>query len=77
VFSDNPRALRALSLFYGLTPTYMEKPAGTAAFIKATDARLRDSGWAEPGDPVVVVVGEPIGEADYTNSIRIHTVREC
>jgi pyruvate kinase len=75
VFSDNRQALQALSLFYGLTPTYMDKPANTAAFIKAADARLRASGWANPGDPVVVVVGEPIGEADYTNSIRIHTVR--
>ena len=76
VFSDNPLALRSLSLFYGLTPTYMSKPEDTAEFIRAVDATLRETGWADVGDPVVVVVGEPIGQADYTNSIRIHTVRE-
>jgi pyruvate kinase len=76
VFSDNPQALRALSLYYGLTPTYMDQPEGTAEFITAIDGSLRQRGWAEVGDLVVVVVGEPLGEADYTNSIRIHAVRE-
>jgi len=76
VFSDNRQALQALSLYYGLTPTYMDEPEGTAEFIRAVDGSLREAGWAEVGDPIVVMVGEPIGQADYTNSIRIHTVRD-
>ncbi len=76
VFSDNTQALRALSLYYGLIPTYMAEPEGTSDFIEAVDGALRETGWAEAGDPIVVVVGEPIGQADSTNSIRIHTVRD-
>jgi len=77
VFSDNPQALQALSIYYGLTPTQMAAPEGTADFIKAVDSVLRQTGWASAGDTVVVVIGEPIGQADYTNSIRIHTVRDA
>jgi pyruvate kinase len=54
----------------------MSMPGSTSEFIRAVDATLRETGWASVGDPLVVVVGEPIGQADYTNSIRIHTVRE-
>ena len=74
VFSDNTQALRSLSLYYGLTPTFMAEPENTDGFIAAVDALLQERGWAVEGDTIVVVVGEPLGQADITNSIRVHTV---
>ena len=63
-----------MSILYGLFPYFMEQPESTAAFIIHLDKLLIDQKWAETGDPIVLVLGEPIGEEGLTNKIQIHYV---
>ena len=52
-FSDNHRALRRMTMMYGIRPIYSRKPASTAEFVAQVDRVLREHGWAAEGDPVV------------------------
>lgn len=73
-FSDDDEALRTLSLLYGITPVCLEQPGSANDFIARVDALLLDRQWAERGDAVVVVFGEPLGQVDTTNNVRIHYI---
>ncbi len=42
--------------------------------MQSIDELLVERGWAEPGDALVVVKGEPLGIPGVTNEIRIHYV---
>ena len=75
--SSNPEALRRMSILYGLFPLYMEQPESTAEFIIQLDELLLDQKWAEIGDPIVLVLGEPIGQEGLTNKIQIHYVGDA
>lgn len=75
--SSNPDALRRMSILYGLFPLLMEQPESTAAFIIQLDKLFIDQKWAEIGDPIVLVLGEPIGQAGLTNKIQIHYVGDA
>jgi len=52
----------------------MERPADGIAFVEEVDGLLIDNGWADPGDGVVIVKGDPLGIPGVTNQIRIHYV---
>ena len=73
-FSSNPEALRRMSILYGVVPLFLEQPESTAAFIEQLDKLLIDRGWAQIGDRIVLVLGEPIGQAGLTNKIQINYV---
>ena len=75
--SSNPEALRRMSILYGLFPLFMEQPDSTASFIIQLDKLILDQKWAETGDPIVLVLGEPIGQAGLTNKIQIHYVGDA
>jgi pyruvate kinase len=72
--SANPAALRRMSLMFGVEPIAMDRPREAGDFLDAIDRLLLARQWAEPGDPVVVVLGEPLGTAGVTNELRIHYV---
>jgi pyruvate kinase len=73
-FSDNPEALRRMTLMYGLKPVCMPKPVNTAEFIAQVDRKVQEEGWAGKGDPIIIVSGEPIGQVGRTNSVSIHYI---
>jgi len=75
-FSSSSDALRRMSLLYGVVPRHMETPESTADFVKQVDAMILENQWAKVGDPIVMVMGEPIGQAGLTNKIRVHYVGE-
>lgn len=75
-FSSDSHALRRMSVLYGVVPRYMETPQSTDDFIKAVDELLLQNEWAETGEPIVIVSGEPIGRAGLTNRIRVHYIGE-
>jgi pyruvate kinase len=75
--SSNPEALRRMSILYGLFPFFMDQPESTAAFILQLDKLLIDQKWAQKGDPIVLVLGEPIGQEGLTNKIQIHYVGDA
>lgn len=72
--SSNPRALRRMSLLFGVVPVYMPRPKSPEVFLAAVDDLLQHNHWADPGDPVVIAKGEPLGIPGVTNKIRIHYV---
>jgi pyruvate kinase len=72
--SSREAALRQMSLLFGVHPIAMERPRDSLAFLESIDTMLTDRAWARPGDPLVVVKGEPLGIPGVTNEIRIHYV---
>ncbi len=75
-FSSNQRALRQMTLLYGVHPIYLPQPADPEDFVAAVDTILQEQQWAQPGDPVVIVKGSPLGAPGVTNKIRIHYVAD-
>jgi pyruvate kinase len=76
-FSSSSAALRRMSVLYGVVPRFMERPEGSAEFVAAVDAMLLENEWLAPGEPVVMVMGEPFGQEGLTNKIRVHYVGEA
>ncbi|MBG88053.1 MAG: pyruvate kinase [Verrucomicrobiales bacterium] len=75
-FSESTSALRRMSLLYGVVGRKMQRPKSADTFLHAVDDLLLKNDWATRGDPIVVVMGEPIGKAGLTNKILIHHVGE-
>ena len=73
-FSDNPAALRRMAIMYGLKPVFMPRPGSTAEFIAQIDRQVQKRGWAGKGGPIVIVSGEPIGQAGRSNKLSIHYI---
>ncbi len=71
-FSSNQVALRRMNLMFGVVPIYLERPATPDEFVAELDRRLLETGWVQPGDPIVITKGEPLGLPGVTNKIRIH-----
>lgn len=72
--SSNPHALARMSLLFGVVPLHMPRPKDAEAFVARIDELLQQQKWAEPGDPIVMAHGEPLGIPGVTNKIRIHHV---
>jgi pyruvate kinase len=72
--SSKENALRQMALLFGVHPFHMDRPTDTADFLARLDDLLLSRNWVEPGDPVVIVKGEPLGIPGVTNMIRIHYV---
>jgi len=72
--SASPKALRRMCLMFGIEPIAMDRPSEAGAFLEAIDRLLLTRGWGEAGDPIIVVLGEPLGTAGVTNELRIHYV---
>ena len=74
--SSNGEALRRMGLLFGVVPLSMDRPGQNDPnrWLNDIDALLLRRGWAQEGDPVVVVKGEPLGNPGVTNAIRVHYV---
>jgi pyruvate kinase len=66
-----------MTLMYGLKPVHMVKPESTLDFIAQVDRKVQKEGWAEKGDPIIIVSGEPIGQVGRTNSVSIHYIGDA
>ena len=74
--SSSDVALRRMSMLYAVCPVKLAQPTSVEAFVESIDRMLLDDGWAQKGDAVIVVTGEPIGAVGVTNKLRIHYVGE-
>lgn len=72
--SSNPKALARMSLLFGVVPLHMTRPKDPQTFVARIDELLQQQEWAQPGDPIVIAHGEPLGIPGVTNKIRIHHV---
>jgi pyruvate kinase len=73
-FSNDAKALRRMSLLYGVTPAFMEEPASSDEFMAKADRVLLESGWARQGDPVVYVLGATMAQTSITDKVCIRQV---
>lgn len=76
VFSNDEERLRQLSILHGVKPSLMETPKSGSDFIKKIDKLMLAEKWAEKGDAIVIVSGDPIDRVGVTNRIVIHYVGE-
>jgi pyruvate kinase len=75
-FGENETRLRQLSVLYSIKPAYLKQPASGSAFIRTVDKLLIKNKWADKGDPIIIVTGDPITKAGIVNRIVIHYVGE-
>ena len=72
--SSDMAALRRMNILYGVIPVLMAQPKDRAEFAAQADELVQQRGWARPGDPIVLVAGEPMGVAGVTNAIWVRYV---
>jgi pyruvate kinase len=73
-YSSDERQVRRMTLLRGVIPRTMAvPPTGTLAEWNAlVEADLLALGWLNPGDPVVLVAGKPLGIKGATSSVAVH-----
>lgn len=73
---ENKRRLQQLSLLYSISPLYMKQPSSGSKFIAAVNSMLLNNGWAQIGDPIIIVASSPISKKGITNRVILHYVGE-
>lgn len=76
--SSDPRSVRRMSLYNGVTPVRMDPPPGgvLSDWHRLIDRYLLTRELAKPGDSIVCLAGRPLGTAKATNTIAVHVVRD-
>ncbi|HZL34461.1 MAG TPA: pyruvate kinase [Tepidisphaeraceae bacterium] len=74
--SSDHRALRRMSLHFGVVPLEMAPPDGMAALVADVDKLVRARGYARDGERIVIVAGAALGTPNTLNGAVIHTVGE-
>lgn len=75
-FNAKEGRLRQLSLLYGIKPIKMSQPKSGSDFIQKIDHLLLSKKWAETGDAIIIVSGDPIARKGFANRIVIHYIGE-
>ena len=76
VFTPDVRMARRLQLVWGVRPLLMEHGVSHHdEVVRVVDRGLVEAGLAEPGDTVVILMGDPIDQKALTNLMRVHRVR--
>ena len=72
--STDERALRQMQLLRGVLPIRLPQPKDVAHFTRLMDERILELGWAQRGDPCVLMAGEPLGKVAATNTLAYHRI---
>ena len=68
------RALRRMALHYSVIPQELAPCEDLAALVKEADELVRQRGFANSGDRIVIVAGSSMGTPGLLNGVLIHTV---
>jgi pyruvate kinase len=63
-----------MSLLYGVIPRCHPLPEDNNKFTQIVDNFIINRKWAQVGDKIVLLTGQPIGTAGGTNAVIVHTV---
>jgi pyruvate kinase len=74
--SSDERALRRMSLHYGVYAQMMQPPTDMASLVDQVDRYVQEKKIAEAGDRIVVVAGSSLGTPSTMNGVVIHTLGE-
>ena len=72
--SSDERSCRQMCLHYGVIPCCRPIPEDIRQFTYLIDKLIIENNWAQAGDKIVLVAGQPLGTAGTTNSINIHNI---
>ena len=72
--SSDERSCRQMCLHYGVIPCCRAIPDDIEQFTCLVDKLIIENNWAQPGDKIVLVAGQPLGAAGTTNSIHVHNI---
>lgn len=73
-FSPDERALRLLTILYGIQPVWMQKPDDGLQFMRQADEIAVNNGWAQAGQTALYISREPIDQTGFTNQINLHFI---
>jgi pyruvate kinase len=76
-FSPSEEVARRLSLIFGARAIEAPLLQSTDEMLAQMESMLIGLGWAQRGDLVVLVSGQPIGRPGSTDMMKIHRVGEC
>jgi pyruvate kinase len=76
-FSPNEAILQRTALLYAITPLYLPAQTSNSGFYQTVEKLLLDNKWAQKGDAIVLVAGEPITRSGLANEIVIHYVGDA
>jgi pyruvate kinase len=62
---------RKMALYRNVRPLFLEQRGDRDAVLHAAEELLLSSGKVQPGDLIVITIGEPLGKAGGTNSMKI------
>jgi pyruvate kinase len=72
--SSDHRALRRMSLHFGVIPQETQPVEEERALVRAVDEIVRDGKFASVGDRIVIVAGSSLGTPRMLNGVLIHTI---
>jgi len=76
VFTTDPRVARRAQLVWGVRPLLMgAEVEHHDEVVEVVERQLLAAGLAEPGETIVILMGDPIEERPLTNLMRVHTLR--
>ena len=76
VFSRNVEVARRVQLVWGAQPVVMDNSVNHHdEVVKVVDHLVVQHGLAQPGDTIVILMGDPIDQRPLTNLMRVHRVR--
>ena len=75
-FTQHEEVARQLVAVWGIQPVYAPFVPSTDKMLQQVDALLSVQAGLEPGDTIVFVAGQPIGQRGTTNLMKLHHVGE-
>jgi len=73
--SSDERSCRQMCLHYGVIPCCQPIPEDISQFTSLVDKLILDNNWAQAGDRIILVPGQPISAPGTANSIHIHNIK--
>ena len=74
MLTPKPKALRQMSMLWGIESFFMPKVKTLEQLIKGMLDLVKQKKFAKKGDRVVIVTGEPLGERENLNLVEVKTV---
>ena len=73
---ENKKRLQQMSILYSITPLLMSQPKSGSTFIAVVNDMILKNGWAEEGEPIIIVASSPITKKGITNRVILHYLGE-
>ena len=73
-FTETQKVRRQLNLVWGVKPVRLDEIFDTDKSVKLMEDYLKENGWVQPGDRVIIATGIPIAQKGRTNMVKVSTI---